>query len=77
MPVVFRDRGLRYFFFSNEGLPREPRRIHVKAAEMPRCGLSHSKRRMGKGAQRRAHAFYLIRRGCCGGHASLCPPYSA
>jgi hypothetical protein len=30
MPVVFRDRGLRYFFFSNEGLPREPRHIHVK-----------------------------------------------
>jgi hypothetical protein len=22
MPVVFRDGGLRYFFFSNEGLPR-------------------------------------------------------
>jgi hypothetical protein len=30
MPVVFRDAGLRYFFFSNEGLPREPRHIHVK-----------------------------------------------
>ena len=30
MPVVFRDSGLRYYFFSNEGLPREPRRIHVK-----------------------------------------------
>jgi hypothetical protein len=30
MPVVFRDGGLRYFFFSNEGLPREPRHIHVK-----------------------------------------------
>jgi hypothetical protein len=29
MPVVFRDGGLRYFFFSNEGLPREPRHIHV------------------------------------------------
>jgi Domain of unknown function (DUF4160) len=31
MPVVFRDSGLRYFFFSNEGLPREPRHIHVKS----------------------------------------------
>jgi hypothetical protein len=30
MPVVFRDGDLRYFFFSNEGLPREPRHIHVK-----------------------------------------------
>ena len=30
MPVVFRDRSLRYFFFSNEGLPREPRHIHVQ-----------------------------------------------
>ena len=30
MPVVFRDGGLRYYFFSNEGLPREPRHIHVK-----------------------------------------------
>jgi hypothetical protein len=30
MPVVFRDGGLRYFFFSNEGSPRELRHIHVK-----------------------------------------------
>jgi Domain of unknown function (DUF4160) len=30
MPVVFRDGGLRYFFFSNEGSLREPRHIHVK-----------------------------------------------
>jgi len=30
MPIVFRDSGLRYYFFSNEGLPREPRHIHVK-----------------------------------------------
>jgi hypothetical protein len=30
MPVVFRDRGLRYYFFSNEGLPREPPHVHVK-----------------------------------------------
>ena len=29
MPVVFRDKGLRYFFFSNEGSPREPVHIHV------------------------------------------------
>jgi hypothetical protein len=30
MPVVFRDSGLRYFFFSNEGAPREPPHVHVK-----------------------------------------------
>ena len=30
MPVVFRDGGLRYYFFSNEGLPREPRHVHIK-----------------------------------------------
>lgn len=30
MPVVFRESGLRYYFFSNEGSPREPLHIHVK-----------------------------------------------
>jgi len=30
MPVVFRESGLRYYFFSNEGSPREPMHIHVK-----------------------------------------------
>jgi len=30
MPVVFRHGGLRYFFFSNEGMPREPRHVHVR-----------------------------------------------
>jgi hypothetical protein len=30
MPVVFRAGGLRYFFFSNEGSPREAPHIHVK-----------------------------------------------
>ena len=29
MPAVFRDGGLRYFFFSNEGQPPEPLHIHV------------------------------------------------
>jgi hypothetical protein len=32
MPVVFRENGLRYFFFSNEGSPREAPHIHVKGA---------------------------------------------
>ena len=30
MPVVFRESGLRYFFYSNGGKPREPPHIHVK-----------------------------------------------
>ena len=30
MPVVFQKGGLRYFFFSNEGSPREPPHVHVK-----------------------------------------------
>ncbi len=30
MPVVFRQDGLRYYFFSNEGQPPEPFHIHVK-----------------------------------------------
>ena len=29
MPVVFRHRGGRFYFFSNEGSPREPVHIHV------------------------------------------------
>ncbi len=30
MPVVFRYRGLRFFFYSNEGSPREPAHVHVR-----------------------------------------------
>lgn len=33
MPVVFRYKGIRFFFFSNEGEPREPVHIHVDSAE--------------------------------------------
>jgi hypothetical protein len=29
MPVVFRLNGYRFFFYSNEGDPREPIHIHV------------------------------------------------
>jgi hypothetical protein len=32
MPVVFRQDGLRYYFFSNEGQPPEPAHVHVKGA---------------------------------------------
>jgi hypothetical protein len=30
MPVVFRYRGYRFFFYSNEGDPLEPLHIHVR-----------------------------------------------
>lgn len=30
MPVVLRYRGFRFFFYSNEGHPREPVHIHVR-----------------------------------------------
>ncbi len=30
MPVVFREGGLRYYFFSNEGQPPEPIHVHVR-----------------------------------------------
>lgn len=29
MPTVFRHAGFRFFFYSNEGDPREPVHIHV------------------------------------------------
>ena len=33
MPVVFRYKGYRFFFYSNEGNPREPLHIHVRKGE--------------------------------------------
>jgi hypothetical protein len=33
MPVIFRSRGYRFFFYSNEGEPREPLHIHVRRGE--------------------------------------------
>jgi hypothetical protein len=34
MPVIFRERGFKFFFYSNEGTPREPAHIHVEKADM-------------------------------------------
>ncbi|HMO47085.1 MAG TPA: DUF4160 domain-containing protein [Rubrivivax sp.] len=31
MPVVLRYKGFRFFFYSNEGSPREPVHVHVRA----------------------------------------------
>ncbi len=33
MPVVFRHLGIRFYFFSNEGSPREPIHIHAERAD--------------------------------------------
>lgn len=33
MPVVFYFRGTKFFFFSNEGSPREPIHVHVRRGE--------------------------------------------
>ena len=30
MPVVFRYKGYQFFFFSNEGNPREPLHVHIR-----------------------------------------------
>ena len=31
MAVVFRYKGFRFFFYSNEGSPREPVHVHVRS----------------------------------------------
>jgi Domain of unknown function (DUF4160) len=33
MPVIFRYKGFRFFFYSNEGNPREPVHVHVRAGD--------------------------------------------
>ncbi len=33
MPVIFRYQGYKFFFYSNEGIPREPIHIHVRKGE--------------------------------------------
>jgi len=33
MPVLFRWKGCKFLFFSNEGDPREPIHIHVRKGE--------------------------------------------
>jgi len=30
MPVIFRHEGFRFFFYANEGAPREPLHVHVE-----------------------------------------------
>ncbi|WP_237574250.1 MULTISPECIES: DUF4160 domain-containing protein [Burkholderiaceae] len=31
MPTVFRYKGIRFFFYLNEGTPREPLHIHARS----------------------------------------------
>ena len=49
MPTVFRYRGFRFFFYANEGSPREPAHIHVEKQDMeakfwlrPEVGLAYN-----------------------------------
>lgn len=49
MPTVFRQDGFRFFFYSNEGDPREPVHIHARDAEgeaklwvQPEVAVAHS-----------------------------------
>ena len=34
MPVVFREHGFKFFFYSNEGMPREPLHMHVEKGNL-------------------------------------------
>ena len=34
MPVIFRYKGFRFFFYSNEGSPREPAHVHVEKGDV-------------------------------------------
>ena len=49
MPTVFRQDGCRFFFYSNEGDPREPVHVHVMRDEneakfwvVPEVGLAYN-----------------------------------
>jgi len=33
MPTIFRYKGYKFFFFSNEGDPKEPLHIHIRKNE--------------------------------------------
>lgn len=33
MPIVFRWQGVRFYFFSNEGEPREPAHVHAGSGD--------------------------------------------
>jgi hypothetical protein len=33
MPVVFRHQGVRFYFYSNEGSPREPVHVHATRSD--------------------------------------------
>lgn len=34
MPVIFRYRGFKFFFYSNEGTPREPAHVHAEKDDL-------------------------------------------
>jgi len=49
MPTIFRQAGFRFFFYSNEGDPREPAHVHAMGAGgeakvwlRPEVSIAHS-----------------------------------
>jgi len=49
LPTIYRHKGYRFFFFSNEGYPNEPAHIHVRKGSQtakfwlePKVILEHS-----------------------------------
>ena len=43
MPAVLKYKGYRFFFYSNEGNPREPLHIHVrKGSALAKIWLAHN-----------------------------------
>jgi hypothetical protein len=50
MPVIFKYGNLKFFFYSNEGNPREPMHVHVRGPDgeakiwiKPAIGIAESK----------------------------------
>ena len=62
MPVVLRFDGYRFYFFSNEGRPREPMHVHVRKAErVAKFWLEPEVRPAGSYRMKSAELFRLKR----------------
>lgn len=61
MPTIFQFEGYRFFFFSNEGNPREPIHVHVRKDGsrakfwLNPVGLANNQGFTGKEVNRLAH----------------------
>lgn len=50
MPTIFRHRGYRVYFYSNEGDPREPPHVHIEKGQadakiwlVPSVGIAYNR----------------------------------